>query len=297
MTMPTFLVVGAMKSGTTALSQYLDQHPDVFMSPVKEPNFFAFEGEELQFQAPCDASGINRTSVTSFIEYQALFSDARPDQARGEASHWYLYSERAPHRIRELVPEAKIIAVLRNPVERAYSEFLHGRRMGHEPLESFAQALAAEDRRVIQEWAMGHYTRRGFYHAQLLRYYNLFDPDQIKVFLYEDLKDASAVLSEIFGFIGVDPSYRPDVSIKPNVGGIPQSVALHRFLATPNPVRAVLKPVLPDRLRRLAVEVKNRNLKKPEMPRGIRESLVELYQRDVLALQELLGRDLSGWLE
>src|SRR5918998_2242905 len=125
MTMPNFLLIGAMKAGTTAFYQLLDKHPQVYMSPNKEPNFFAFEGEKLDFRAPSDIEGLNRHAVTEIEEYQALFDGVSGEKAIGEASHWYMYKPEASGRIKHHLPEAKLIAVLRDPAERAYSEFLH----------------------------------------------------------------------------------------------------------------------------------------------------------------------------
>ncbi|MBA2713836.1 MAG: sulfotransferase, partial [Rubrobacteraceae bacterium] len=242
MTMPNFLIIGAMKAGTTALYSYLEQHPEVYMSPVKEPNFFCFEGETLDFRAPQDQEGINRTSVTHIDDYRALFRGVRGEAAVGEASHWYLYHPKAPERIRRHVPDARLIAVLRDPVERAYSQFLHFVRDGQEPLTVFAQALGEEERRMRDHWAFGRYASRGFYYSQLRRYYDLFDRSRIKVYLYEDLKaDAPALLQDTFRFLEVDPTFVPELSVQPNVSGIPRNRVLHEVLTGSGRTKAILK--------------------------------------------------------
>jgi hypothetical protein len=297
MTMPNFLVIGAMKAGTTALYSYLEQHPDVYMSPVKEPNFFCFEGERPGFRAPQDQEGINRTSVTDIDDYRALFRGTRGEAAIGEASHWYLYHPKAPGRIRHHIPEVRLIAVLRNPVERAYSQFLHFVRDGQEPLTDFAQALRAEDRRIRDHWAFGRYASRGFYYSQLKRYYDLFDRDQIKVYLYEDLRaDAPALLRDSFRFVGVDPTFVPELSVEPNVSGIPRNRALHAMLTRSGRTKAVLKQHLPAGMLRLANGLKNRNLAKPELSPELRLEMTEMYREDILKLEGLIDRDLSNWL-
>ena len=132
MAMPNFLIIGAMKSGTTALYYYLEQHPQVYMSPVKEPNFF------------CSEENSDGDFATRLGAYQDLFRDVSGEKAIGEASHCYLYEPEAAARIQEYITDAKLIAVLRDPVDRAYSHFLHMVRNGSEPLTDFALALREE---------------------------------------------------------------------------------------------------------------------------------------------------------
>jgi hypothetical protein len=306
-TLPNFLVVGAQKGGTTALYQYLKQHPEVYMSPVKEPHFFAFEGERLDLRGPRDLEILSHIAVTEVEAYRELFRGTSGETAVGEASAVYLYSPKAPERIKHHIPEAKLIAVLRHPAERAYSSFLHMVRDGREPLDDFAAALEAEEARIRGNWGhIWHYKRAGFYHAQLERYYERFEREQIRVYLHEDLdEDPAGVLRDVFRFLGVDGAFVPDTSTRHNVAGIHKSKslhALHAFLIEPRPIKAALKPLLPTGLRRLAVAllvngIRNRNLVKPPFPAEVRARLVEEYREDVLKVQGLIGRDLSKWLE
>jgi hypothetical protein len=298
MTMPNFLIIGAMKAGTTALYTYLEQHPQVYMSPVKEPNFFAFEGERMNFLAPQDQEGINRTSVTDIEAYRALFTGVTNEKAIGEASHWYLYSPKAPERIQHYIPGGKFIVVLRDPVERAYSQFLHFVRDGQEPLTDFAQALQEEETRIYNNWAFGRYASRGFYHVQLKRYFDAFDRSQIKVYLYEDLSvDPVGVLRDIFRFLEIDEAFLPEMSIRPNVSGVPKSRTLHALLTRPQRIKAALQPHLPARVLRFASDLRDRNLAKPQFAPVLRRQMVEMYREDILKLQDLIDRDLSKWLE
>ena len=146
--LPNFLIIGAAKGGTTSLYHYLNQHPQVYMSPMKEPRFFALENEKLNFQNPDKA--INKTSVTSLSEYYKLFDGVTNETAIGEASPLYMYSTKAVERIAHYVPTAKLIAILRNPVDRAYSCYKH--LIALEPY-SFADAILHEDKRISQNWA------------------------------------------------------------------------------------------------------------------------------------------------
>ena len=300
MTMPNFLIIGTAKSGTTALYNYLKQHPQVYVSPVKEPKFFAYEGEKLDFRGPGDRVA-NSSVVTDIEAYRALFAKASGETVLGEASPLYLYIPKARERIRHYVPEAKLIAILRNPAERAYSHFSQMVRDGREPLDDFSQALGAEEERVRDNWAFGwHYKRMGFYHAQLERYFDVFGREQIKVYLYEDLKtDPVGVLREIFRFLGVDDAFVPDMSLKHNVSGIPKSQALHAFIRQSHPIKSVFKPFVPEGLRlRLKTSLRNRNLRQPPpLSPEVRKELAEAYREDILRLQGLIRRDLSTWLK
>jgi hypothetical protein len=306
MTMPNFLIIGAAKAGTTALYAYLKQHPRVYMSvPIKEPHFFACEGEKPNFQGPGDQELYNYLAVTDLEAYRALFQGVSEETAIGEASVNYLYVPRAPERIRHHVPDMRLIAVLRNPAERAYSAFLHMTRDCREPLSDFARALEAEEERIQNNWApIWHYKQAGFYYTLLKRYYETFEREQIRVYLYEDLNnDIMGVLSDIYGFLGVDDKFVPqDISTRYNVSGVPERLRpLHAFLNRSNPVKSFFRPLLPAGLRwrlkeRVLEGMRERTLVKPTLPVEVRRQLIELYKEDILKLQELIQRDLSEWL-
>ena len=297
--MPNFLIIGAAKAGTTALYYYLKQHPQIFMSPVKEPNFFALEGRKPNFLGPGDNEAINRFSITNIEAYQALFEGAENALAVGEASPLYLYSPDAPKRIRRYIPHAKLIVILRNPVERAYSHFLHFVRDGREPHTNFRRALIEEEKRMRKHWEWAWYYKAvGFYFIQLRRYYELFDPKQIQVYLYEDFEEKPMeLLRDIFHFLEVNEEYMPDITLRFNVSGIPKNKVIHSFLSKPNPIKSLLKPLIPDKWRkRLVVMFQNNNLTKPNLPEDLRMELIEIYRDDILRLQSLIKRDLSRWL-
>ena len=293
MTMPNFLIIGAMKSGTTALYYYLEQHPQIYMSPVKEPNFFCFAGQE----------GSESKSVTRIEAYRQLFKGVSEERAIGEASHCYLYEPGAVARIQQYVPEAKLVAILRNPVERAYSHFLHMVRSGTEPLTDFAQALREEEVGAYQKRSYQDYIGRGRYYEQLKRYFDAFNSEQIRVYLYEDLDKAPIdTLQDTFRFLGVEDSFVPDVSLRRNVSGYPKYKTLDEFLRRPSSVKNALKMYLPARLRwRLSKafdDLKTRNLVGPRaMEPEVRRQLVGVYREDIVKVQELIQRDLSGWLK
>jgi hypothetical protein len=177
---------------------------------------------------------------------------------------------------------------------------LYGVRIGWEPLRDFAQALSEEQSRIRQNWStFYHYSCKGFYYAQLKTYFEQFDRAQIRVYLYDEWEcDNLTVLRDLFGFLGVDDQFVPDLSVRPNASGIPRSAALHNLRRTPKQVRTVLRTLLPRRLRRsLSSAVQARKLTHPSLHPDLRNQLAAVYHDDVLRLQDLIDRDLTPWLK
>ena len=294
-TMPNFLIIGAQKAGTTSLYYYLKQHPQIYMSPIKEPHFFDGEGAGQDAGRP--VRGL-RPEITTIEEYRTLFQGATKETAIGEASPSYLYIPEAPERIRYHVPEVNLIAVLRNPVERAYSAFLHTVRSGREPLTDFSEALREEEGRIRGNWhAIYHYKNRGFYYGQLKRYQETFGRERIGVYLYEELnRNPAGMAQDIFRFLGVDEGFVPNVSVRYNASGVPRNKVVSILLERSRKATPVLKRFLPFGIRQ---NLKGMIYAKPPPPLSaeVRRGLIEVYREDILRLQELIGRDLSKWLE
>jgi hypothetical protein len=295
--LPNFLILGAQKAGTTALFYALSKHPEVFTSPVKEPRFFADEAKALG-KAAGPGDGETRM-MTSLEEYEALFAGAGSAVARGEASPAYLYDEGAPAKIATLVPEAKLIAILRNPVERAYSNFLYLVREGREPLQDFGAALDAEAQRRAEGWSTNWlYKDKGFYGAQLERYLEHFPAEQLHCILYEDYnRDPGPAVKEVYRYLGVDDGFVPDLSIRLNVSGLPKSRGLQALSNRSRRLKWLVEPLVPNRLRRGLLEAQNKNLSRPPLPPQVRSRLVEEYREDIERVRQLTGLDVSGWLE
>jgi len=292
--MPTFLLIGAGKSGTTSIYNYLKQHPDIYMPRIKEPLFFAFEGQHVNFCGPGDAE-INARAVTTLQRYQDLFQEGAGHKALGEASVAYLYYPSAAERIRRLVPEAKLIVVLRCPADRAYANYLHALRLGREPLGSFADALDAEPARIAAGWShFYHYASKGWYHRQLSHWLKLFPREQILFNLYDDLEQNPAqLMRRIFTFIGVDPNHAISTQKKFNVSGQPMGIRIRNFVQRGSPMAQI---VLPKQMR---TTLKNAILKcsltQGYMPSAVRKELMNAYAPDISKLGDLIERDLSGW--
>lgn len=294
--MPNFLILGAAKAGTTSLHYYLAQHPEIYMSRVKEPRFFALEAEKLNFQNPDNL--INYDSITDLKEYQKLFANVSTETAIGEASPLYLYSSKAVERIKHYIPQAKLIVVLRNPVERAYSCYTHLVREGYETL-SFEAGLAAESERIADNWAhLWHYRQAGYYYRQLKRYFSCFSQEQIRVYLYEDLRqDSVSLVQNVCRFLQVEDSFIPDLT-RQNVSGIPKYRVLHNLVNRGNVARKVLQQVLPQQLRsNIAQNIREWNLQaKPTLNPNVAYQLKQQYREDIGKLEDLLQRNLSSWL-
>ncbi|GAB4528860.1 MAG: sulfotransferase [Pleurocapsa sp.] len=300
MTLPNFLIIGAAKAGTTSLYKYLEQHPDIYMSSFKEPGFFAFEGQQLNFIGPGTQHRINKWSVTDINAYQELFQEVKNQKAIGEATPLYLYYPQACDRIKYYIPHAKLIAMLRNPVERAFSNYVWAVQPGAEPITNFAAALAAEPDRINNNWGpRWHYKAQGFYYQQLKPYYDTFSPQQIKIFLYEDFVfNPQQVLQDIFQFLEINENFPLDLSKKHNVSQIPRNKTWHKFINQPNPIKSLIKPLMPLKFRQnLKQNAQTKNLYKPQLDPQVRQQLIAEYREDILQLEQLINRDLSQWLK
>jgi len=272
----------------------LKQHPQVFASPVKEPMFFILEGEKDFFPGLKSPQGPRHLE-----EYQSLFIGAEKAKAIGEASPCYLYSPKAASGIRKYIPNAKMIAILRNPVDRAYSHFLFHRLLGEEPMDNFEEAMAAEAERGRMGWFLFWcYRGMGFYGAQIERYFSLFDRKQFRFFLFEDLLSRpDELFKQIFDFLGVDTGVRILLAEKYNASGIPRSRLFHGFLTRPNILKTCLKRFFPEKTHyRVLTNFMNRNLAKPLLSMEVRSRILPVYREDIMKTQDLIGRDLSAWL-
>ena len=275
MTLPNFLIIGAPKAGTTSLYSYFREHPAIFMPELKEPRFFGYEGQGDRIRFP----------VRTLEEYTALFDAVTTETAIGEATPHYLVYPVAAQRIRDLIPEVRLIASLRDPVDRAYSVYqMNLRNKGVNRDIPFVEAIRTD------------HNLRETYADMLGRYVALFPPEQLKVILLEDLEaDPRATVRALFAFLGVDPDFVPDLSKIANPGGEPKNKLLHGLLSDPR-LRVMSRGVLPrgvvDRLR----ELRSRNLAKQPLKPEDRRAAIGLFRDDILRTQDLIGRDLAAWL-
>ena len=297
MPQPNFLIIGAQKCGTDALYHALGQHPDIFLSANKEPFFFITGGRLPGYRLP--GPRYTNRLVYDWDTYLQLFAEANGKRAIGEASAIYLssyYPEQTAARIRDRIPDAKLIALLRQPAERAYSAYNFYRARDFEPLASFAEALAAEPARIeSNDTPDFRHRMNGFYGANLKPYYDTFPHEQIRVYLFEEWNaDPAGTLRSIFRFLNVDENVPVDVERR-NVTHRYRSQRLHRLLARPGRFGQRLHRVLPASFR-LQLDRWNQ-MPLPPIPPALWRELTEGYREDILRLQSLIGRDLSHWLK
>jgi hypothetical protein len=298
MTLPNFFIFGAARCGTTSLYNYLKQHPDIYMSPVKEPNFYFLDGVAGQIRGK-DHKDWLRTCVTTRGEYLALFDGVTTEKAIGEASIHYLDREAAAAAIYRDVPDARLFASLRHPVERAYAAYMGMKLAGTERAATFREALDLEESRRQSNWSFGGYKGNGLYYKHLNRFFSLFGRDQIHIHLFDDFKtDPTNVVVNILSKLEVDTSFVPDTSIRHNPTGKIRNPLAYFIWTRSRPIRFRLRNRLPARLRDWAFPFFTRSgLDKPPIPDDIRAELGQFYRPDIEKLQDLLDRDLSHWLD
>jgi hypothetical protein len=293
---PNFIIIGAMKAATTSIYTYLKQHPDIFMTKVKEPMFFNNFNQNTDFKV----LGNKSKKVNSLLDYFSMFGSVKNESAIGEASPVYIYNEKAPYLIKEHLPDVKIIAILRQPTDRAYSNFLHTKRADRENVNSFEQAIKIEKERISDNWSpLYHYIQKGFYSVQLKRYYNLFPKENIKVYLFEDVvKTPKETLKDIFKFLNVDENIEIDVSKKSNVSGTPKGI-LGFILKKMRYYNLMPKFAISDYLPTFIISLLFKSVYKDteKLDSVLRKELTDKYYREeILKLEKLIDRDLSNWL-
>jgi hypothetical protein len=252
------------------------------MSPIKETNFLAYNPAD-----PKHREAKQDFPVKTQHHYELLFTDAKEEQAVGEASPSYLYSDYAIQRIKDLIPNSKFIVSLRNPVDRSYSEYTMALRNGRGP-GNLPGAFRPD----------AYWVQNSFYVDRLTKYFEAFGRERIKVFLFDDLQaDAGSVARALFEFLGVNSEFKPNIAYRHNPGGLPKSGFYHHAYKALRRNRLV-QAIVPQDVKRLAVRLRDKNLvAAPMLPADVRVQWVKFFQSEVLALEELIGRDLSSWLE
>ena len=273
-------IVGAPKAGTTSLHYYLNQHADVSMSSVKEPNFFsAKEVESLFYNSKC---------IDDSNDYHQLFSKEKR-QIKGEASVSYLFYENVPKRIYDYNSEAKIIIMLREPIERAFSHYLMDCRLGFcsEKLEDIIDNPQSYPQYFQQ------YLELGNYYSQLKRYYDIFGKEQLLVIFYEDFKtDTKKVMKSVFSFLQIKQQ-EIDFSIKNPF--LLASNALISKLYKFNIIRKGIKTIMPEHILSLISSKYFSAKSKPMLSKATEQQLKAFYKPDIFQLEKLLNIDLAKW--
>ena len=311
--LPTFLIVGAVKAGTTSLHEYLQMHPEVYMSPIKETNFFSdadmlFQDFNVDYkqdvsinvdkylEGPMDKK-VHIAHVRTWDQYQKLFRDVKNEKAIGEVSNSYLFLPSAPTAIKNKLPDVKIIMILRNPVERLYSQFLMNLKLGKIKEKDLLKEIEADQQKQKKGWGVSHlYLEIGNYFDQVKRYYDLFRREQIKVILYDDFKkDAKGTLKDLFQFLGVDPEFEIDMSKRYNEAGMPRFGKLNYWL-TQIGVYGIVKRIFSSGLKNKIKGLIYSQENIPAITETEKNHLKAYYHDDTAKLATLLNRDLSRWL-
>ncbi len=298
MKLPTFLIVGVQKAGTTSIYGYLKEHPQVYMSPIKETNFFGTDWEKKIEKKPDTGT---RKRINSWERYCELFIDVKDEIAIGEASPNYLANYKtSSEMIQRYVPDVKMIAILRNPVDRAYSDYLMHLRDGIN-----AGKVRSLSEQVKFRSNNSSTIKKGLYYSAVKHYFDTFGQEKFKIFLYDDLtKDSLKMMQDIYRFIGVDDTFNPDTSKRGQTGAVPKNQTLNNLLQTKNPIRtaiaSTLKLAMPlemrQKIRSSLVKFNSAGKELKPLSSEERKILTDFYREDILKLQDLIQRDLSSWL-
>ncbi len=286
---PNLFIVGAAKAGTTSLYAYLKQHPQIYMSPVKEPHFFSRVNPRREQRHIVQA-------IREREAYLALFEGAEGYPVAGEASPSYLWDKEAPYRIREAVPDARIVILLRDPIDRAYSHYLMDVREGIQALP-FYEALVKDYQSREKGWGISHlYVELGLYYEQVKRYIETFEKDRLLILMFEDLRrDPRMVVRKVIDFLDLDaePLDRLDTNRAFNQYAAPRSLLSLRIMRSPL-IRSLARVAMPRSVRGYIRD--NLLLKrgpKPPLDEEARRFLREIYEPDVRELEKLLDIDSS----
>lgn len=298
---PDFFILGAPKAGTTALHSALARHPRLQLSAVKEPKYFLCgDAPPPLYLGPGDAHS-RREWVWRRDHYQALFAEAPADVLVGESTPLYLHDESALRRIRDVAPSARMIAVLRDPVDRAYSNWMHLWSDGLEPESDFVTAVAMEDARRRRGFApFWRYRSLGLYGRQLRHLHGLYPADQIHVLRYRDLVERpDETLNQVWDFLGVAGGPLPDVPRDNTRPFVPDTLRT-RSLARAVRAGALLGSLAPPEIwrgveRRMLDRLHRSGQRRPVLNPEQRKQVQAYFTEDLDLLERITGRDFSEW--
>ncbi len=312
--LPNFFIVGTGKAGTTSLYSYLRQHPEIYMSPVKEPGYFASEIRAEALSRPLLRHvGLQSRELPKVLndggtykpygwiaaeweDYERLFQAAADQTAIGEASAAYLWSATAAGNIHARLPGARIIMILRDPAERAFSQYLHLLSVGLTGA-TFRQHLEACARGGERKLSATYpFLEIGLYYEQVRRFLDLFPRGQIRIYWYEEAwREPATLLADVFRFLNVDDTFRPDLSRQAHQRRAPRFVDLH-YLLKRSGLWYPAKALIPTSVRSLLKKFAFRRGHSLTMDPADRQYLVDYYRDDIRRLSTLLDRDLTSWL-
>jgi len=291
--LPNLLIIGAAKSGTSALHAYLSQHPQIFMTTPKEPRFFLVWDNPEQRAIYERENRIEHNWFCTIERYGQLFEKGKQHAIRGESSTAYLANPWCAAKIKKLIPNVKIISILRNPADRAFSNYVMYKNWRIEK-KFFGEAVneEIETGRCSYPQQM-RYLSLGKYTDSLKTYFSLFRKEQVRVYLYDDFRaNPELFLKDIFQYLGVDDTFIPDVQKKHNTSFI------RRYAENPRMDKAL--HFAERGFRKLKIPfgetfIHDHRFYKPVLKTEVRKKLVNFYADEISALEKLLNKDLSTW--
>lgn len=300
--LPDFVIAGAPKAGSSALHAALTTHPQLFLTDPKEPKYFlCADAPPPLYTGPGDAHS-RREWIWRRRDYEALFANAPETAMRGESTPFYLMDTNSHRRMADLVPDAKIIAVLRDPVDRAYSNWMHLWVDGLEPEADILAACEAEDARIAGGWApFWRYRGLGRYGEQLESLYRSFAREQVMVIRYRDLVDEPVrVLDDVCTFLGVATGVLTSVprdNTRPFVANGPRRAVLSRVMRAGAGAGAFFSPQLWRRASRPVLRAMHvgQSAIRPVLTSEQRQQILQPLVADIDLLEKLTGEDYSDW--
>ncbi|SNS20663.1 Sulfotransferase family protein [Geodermatophilus saharensis] len=301
--LPQFVIAGAPKAGTTALHAALATHPGLYLSPVKEPKYYLTDGRpppRSRQRGPGDAHSA-REWVWRREDYLRLFDGAPPGTVRGESTPFYLHDRAAQRRLAADVPGIRVVVVVRDPVDRAWSNWVHLRADGLEPEADFGTAVSREDARVAAGWApFWHYRGLGRYGEQLRDLYAVLPRSQVLLLRYRQLVDTPReTLDRVSDFLGVEPGVAHTVApenVKPHVPDTPRYRALARVVRAGAAVGAFAPPQVWRQVSRpLLAALHAGRVPRPPLPVEVRRAVLAPLLPDIALLEELTGESFDDW--
>ncbi len=285
-----FLIIGAAKSGTSTLYYYLNEHPDIVMSQIKEPNYFALSDPDFDLDTNTTGKEYAKDFVFNNNEYSDLFRVASKKQLCGEASPIYLWYKNSAQNIYNYNKNMKIIVILRDPVYRAFSNFNYHLKAGHEVTKNFKKALSLEKDRIKQKYWWGYYYMdAGYYYKQLKRYYDVFGKENIKVFLYEELiGDFSRLYTDILIFLNLRNQKISKIE-KTNASYTPK-IYLIRKLMKHTKFKKIIGNIVPQNIRS---KIKIYNMSKSILNENDKIYLYNKFKNDIRQLEVLIEKKIS----
>lgn len=309
--LPNFFIVGTVKAGTTSLYNYMKQHPDVYMSPIKEPHYFSkdirckdfnkdyrehFCFDMKKYLSKSKLQERHQTFIEEWNDYIELYREVKNEKIIGESSVGYLYSRVAAKGIRDTIPHAKIVVILRDPIERAFSHFVGDFKNGVLESSDFIKEVKKDHGSIDKGWGKTHlYIEIGLYYEQVKRYINIFRRNQVNVYLFDDFKNnPDGVLNDLFKFLNIDTQVKIN-SIK--IYNKATSPRFRKFDKMLNYIgtRRNLSKFLPDNLKEKLKKTYFNDKNKVVITQEYRKCLLPYFEQDIDKLAKLIDRDLSHW--